>query len=177
MTACRTLRHEGELSYSQLSGAINGLSQEIAWAQITLAPGEYLHSNGTIIGMVQHVAVCKFMFGSTAFRGTEIRWRDCIERLETIGTSWVESLAYLEEAQQYWLSTWESLTDADLDGEYLHFRGVTWPGWKIIATVIQHDAYHGGQINLLSSILTPTSIPPDLQLAEERKAVIDLPGW
>jgi len=177
MTACQALRHESEWFYSQLSGALNGFSEEIAWAQVSLAPGEYLHTNGTIIGIVQHVAVCKFMYGSTAFRETEVRWRHCIDRLETIGTSWEANLAYLAEAQVYWLASWESLTDADLDGEYLHFRGVKWPGWKIISMVNHHDAYHGGQVNLLSSVLTPTSIPPDLGLEDERKAVIELPGW
>ena len=177
MTATQALRHESEWFYSLLSESITGLSEELAWAQVAPADGEYLHTNGTIIGIVQHIAVCKFIYGSTAFRDTEIRWRHCIDRLETIGTSWPDTLAYLAEAQKYWLSTWESLTDADLANEYLHFRGDKRPAWRLIATVSHHDAYHGGQITLLSSTLTPTSTPPDLQLEEERQAVINLPGW
>ena len=177
MTAIQALRHESEWFYQQLADSITGLSEELAWAKVMPAPGDYLHTNGTIIGIVQHIAACKFIYGSTAFRDTEIRWRHCIARLEKMGTSWPATVAYLAEAQRYWLSTWESLTDADLDDEYLHFRGDKRPAWRLIATVNHHDAYHGGQITLLSSTLAPTSTPPDLQLEEERQAVINLPGW
>ena len=177
MTGCVALRSESEWFYSQLTRSLEEVTEQLSWAQIPLAPNAYLHTNGTIIGIVQHIAVGKFMYGSTAFRGTEIRWRDCIGRLEAIGTSWEGTIAYLSEAQAYWLSTWPDLTDADLESEYLHFRGVKWPAWKIISMINHHDAYHGGQIGLLSSVLTPSPTPPDLCLDEERKAVFDLPGW
>ena len=177
MTSIQYLKNEAQWYYEQLQEALSGVSEHKAWASVSLMPDEYLHSNGTIIGIVQHMAVGKFIYGSIAFRGSEIRWRDCMDRLEKIGTSWNETLAYLDEAHAYWLASWESLAEEDLDADFLHFRGDRRPGWKIIATVIHHDGYHAGQIALLAASLAPTSVPPDLQLDEERALLMELPSW
>lgn len=171
------MREQAAWGYSQLKSILQEVPEELAWAQVTLAPGAYLHTNGTMIGMVQHMAVCKIMYGSTAFRDTEIRWSNCFDQLEVLGASWDRNLTYLEEAHQYWLSTWKDLTDADLDRQVPHFRGVLWPAWKVVAGVIHHDIYHGAQIALLGSVLTPVSVPPDLRLDDERASCRDLPGW
>src|SRR5690606_41705623 len=34
------------------------------------------------------------------------------------------------------------------------------PTWKLIATVVQHDQYHAGQIHMQRAILAPSSTPP-----------------
>ena len=177
MTACHALKEEAGMAFAQLSGILAEVPEGLSWAQIKLAPGSWLNTNGTIIGMIQHVAVCKFMYGSTAFRETEMRWRTCFDQLEAMGASWQANLDYLAEAHQYWLSTWANLKDSDLDSNFTHFRGVKWPGWKVIETVTQHDVYHAGQVALLASALVSTDQPPDLRLDEERKCVMDLPGW
>jgi uncharacterized damage-inducible protein DinB len=117
------------------------------------------------------------MYASHAFRATETRWRHCMDRLDKIDTKWDESRAYLAEAHEYWMAAWAGLTDADLDKPHEHFRGREWPGWKVITTVIQHDVYHAGQVAVFAAALVPTDTPPDMRLAEERKQLLDLPGW
>ena len=92
MTACDVLKEEAKLAYTQLSEILEPISEGQAWAMVPLAPGEYLHTNDAIIGMVQHITVCKVMYASHAFRGTETRWRECMDRLEAIGTSGTASV-------------------------------------------------------------------------------------
>ena len=177
MLACATLRHEAELAYEELDQALREIPETIAWAQIPVQPGAYLHTNGTILGLVQHLAVCKIIYGSTAFDSQRYRWRDCFARLEDIGTSWRANLDYLAEAHSYWMASWAELKDADLGRKFNRFNSQQWSAWKLIATVTQHDAYHGGQIVLLGTVLPPATEPPDMKLDEERKYVIDLPTW
>lgn len=177
MQAIGVLKNEAALAYAQLQEALATVTEPLSWAKTPLSEGAYLHTNGTILGMVQHIAVCKFIYGSAAFRSLDVRWRACFDRLEAIGTSWAENLAYLEEAHEYWMNSWSNLRDEELDAEYMRFSGEMWPGWKLIATVTQHDTYHGGQIALLSSILSPADTPPDMDLDGERKYVVDLPTW
>jgi hypothetical protein len=177
MNACHALRQEAALSHKLLTDTLSDISEPLSWAQIQVLPPAYLHTNGTIIAIVQHIAVCKIIYGSTAFRSTEIRWRDCFDRLEAIATSWEGTRAYLEEAHQYWMSTWSDLQDDELEDEKKRFDHALWPAWKLIATVTHHDGWHGGQIALLASVLEPTDQPPDLKLDEERQYVKDLPTW
>src|SRR5579863_6377329 len=101
MTACQVLREDADMAYSQLTGSLEGVSEGLAWATLPLAPEAWLNTNATVIGMTQHIAVCKFMYGSTAFRDTEVRWRDCMARLEAIGVNWEANYAYLAEAHTY----------------------------------------------------------------------------
>ncbi|HWA82989.1 MAG TPA: DinB family protein [Fimbriimonadaceae bacterium] len=177
MRAVHAIREEAVLAFEQVERAVEGIGEAKAWACLGLQPGEFLHTNGSILAIVQHLAVCKVIYGSAAFRSLEIRFRDTHARLEAIETSWPASLDYLQEAHRYWMESWQDLQDGDLERECLHFSGKMWPAWKIIATVTQHDAYHAGQISLLASALAPTDQPPDLDLEGEKKYVIDLPTW
>ena len=177
MNACQALREEATLSYKRLTDTLAEISEPLSWAQIHVVPPAYIHTNGTIIGIVQHITACKFMYGSAAFRATEIRWRDCFDRLEAVGTSWEGTLAYLDEAHAYWMSTWSELPDDELEDEKKRFDHALWPAWKLIATMTHHDGWHGGQIAMLGSVLLPTDVPPDMKLDEERRCVKDLPTW
>ncbi len=139
--------------------------------------GEYLHTNGSVIGIVQHIAGCKFIYGSAAFRNLDVRFRDILVRLRAIGTSWPETLKYLDEAQEYWMASWKDLSSEELSQERMRFSGKFHPTWEIIATVTQHDAHHLGQIAMLASVLAPTSEPPDMLFDQEEKAMCDLHAW
>ncbi|HVT12107.1 MAG TPA: DinB family protein [Fimbriimonadaceae bacterium] len=177
MQTVQVLREEAALAFEQVTEALEGVDEPKAWARVEPQPGTYLHTNGSILGIVQHLAVCKVIYGSAAFRSLEIRFRDTHARLEGIGTSWQASLDYLHEAHRYWMASWQELEDGDLIRECMHFSGKMWPAWKILAVVTQHDAYHAGQLALLGSALAPTNQPPDLDLEGEKKYVIDLPTW
>src|SRR5579862_3686602 len=127
MRCVEVMRLEADLAYEALESACAGISELVAWATIGVQEGEYLHTNGSIIGIVQHIAVCKVMYGSTGFRKTEVRWRDAIARIEAIGTSWKGSRDYLAEAHRYWLDSWSDLEDPS--AEFPHFRGSLMPAW------------------------------------------------
>ena len=86
MNTVQVLRNQADHEFASLIEALDGVRQEHSWAVALLKPGEHMHNNGSIIGIVQHVATCKVMYGSAAFRNLEIRWRDVVARLEVIGS-------------------------------------------------------------------------------------------
>src|SRR4051794_12129905 len=88
------LRHQADFAWTELLGALEGISQEQAWGMITLQPGEYLHTEGSIQSIVLHIAGCKFLYGSCAFRKTEVRWRDVVARFEEFWPDWEAVKAY-----------------------------------------------------------------------------------
>lgn len=179
MQAVQVLRNEAEMAYADLRELLDGVSEKKSWAVI---PGcgddnEYLHTDGTIHGIILHIATCKMMYASLAFRKGEIRWRDCAERLDAFEPSWDAALAYLDEAQHYWMNSWQSLEDADLEREVLHFSGKQWPTWKIIRMQNYHDAYHGGQIAVLRYAVRETDTYPPSSAEDIRKYCASLPNW
>lgn len=122
MTAVEVMRREGEMAYKEVLDAIEGVSQEQAWARLLPATDDYLHSDGSIFGLVLHIACGKFMYGSAGFRDKEIRWRDLAEQVEAFEPDWARAKEYLAKSQEYWLSTWADLTEEDLEKPVPNFR-------------------------------------------------------
>lgn len=177
MDAVELLKAESELAYADLLSALDGVSERQAWAILPNNGPDYLHTDASIHGIALHIASCKFMYGSIGFRDTEIRWRECAERIESFEPSWEPAMAYLEESQKYWTSSWASLTDSDLEEERPHFSGKNWPAWKLIRMVTYHDAYHAGQIAVLRYGVGESEKPP-LSVAEDiRKYCAELVSW
>jgi uncharacterized damage-inducible protein DinB len=160
MNHIQLLRLQAEQAYTELTDTLRDVSQPHAWAVTPLEGCGYLHTSGSILEIVQHLATCKVMYGSAAFRDLAVRWPDCAARLDAIGADWQKNLAYLQESQDAWLGCWSSL-EAD---ELLRLRstnwGEQWPTWRIISTITHHDAYHAGQIALLHASLPAASVPP-----------------
>lgn len=171
------LIEQSSLTYRELREAARGADEPTAWARLPAAGDEYLHTDGSIQGIVLHAATSKVMYASQAFRDLEIRWRDLADRLAGFEPNWAAALDYLDEAQDYWLGAWGHLTDDDLDREVLHFSGRLWPAWKIIATVVAHDSYHAGQVAMLRYAVSPTTSPPELVAEDIRTHCSSLPGW
>ena len=142
---------------------------------ISLLPGEYLHSEGCIQSIVLHLAGCKFIYGSAAYRNLEIRWRDVVARLESFWPDWEATKDYMREAHDYWLASWAEETDPERP--VMRFDGQMWPSWKILTTVIQHDSYHAGQIQIFRATVAPSSTPPPAEGDLWRKYCGDLPTW
>jgi hypothetical protein len=158
MTTAEVLRNDGDEAFNQLLSSIEGLTTEQSWGRLALQPGEYMHTEGSIYSNVMHVVGGKFMYGSAAYRGNEIRWTPLLDRLEAIWTDWEKAKALLFEAQEYWLDSWKDETDF---GRIVKTNwGADWPSWKVIWTVTQHDSYHAGQIHLLRTTTVPSSVPP-----------------
>ena len=177
MTAVELLKAESDLAYAELLTALDGVTEEQAWAILPNLGPDYLHTDASIHGIALHIASCKFMYGSIGFRHTEIRWRECADRIETFEPSWAPALTYLEESQKYWKASWENLFDSQLEEEFPHFSGKTWPARKLIRTVTQHDIYHAGQIAVIRYGIGESDKPP-LSVAEDiRKYCAELPDW
>ncbi|HEV8456424.1 MAG TPA: DinB family protein [Gemmatimonadales bacterium] len=160
MKAIDLLLLETEQAYRELTDTLQGISEGHAWAVPPQDGPGYLHTSGSILEIVQHIATCKVMYGSAAFRDTAVRWRDCAARLDAIGADWQQNLAYLRESHDGWVACWSALGDDEL----LRLRstnwGEQWPTWRIISTISQHDTYHAGQIALLHASLPAVSVPP-----------------
>lgn len=177
MDAVELLKAESELAYADLLSALDGVSERQSWAILPNNGPDYLHTDASIHGIALHIASCKFMYGSVGFRHTEIRWRDCADRIETFEPSWPAALAYLEESQKYWMAAWDDIKNDELQQETARFSGELWPAWKVIRTMIYHDAYHAGQIAVLRYGMGESDKPP-LSVAEDiRKYCADEPSW
>lgn len=64
-------------------------------------------------------------------------------------TAWKNTLKHLEDSQQQWITYLKKLKLKDLDNIYLH-NGLTY--YEHIHGIMQHDAYHLGQIVLLAKL-------------------------
>jgi hypothetical protein len=170
-----TLLRLSDLAWDTLRESIDGLTQELAWASVELQPGEYLHSEGSILSQIAHVANGKIIYGSVGFRGTEVRWRELSPKIDSIWPNLDAVVAWLYEAHEYWMNSWAEVED--LEEERPRFNGAMVPGWKLIATEIHHDHYHAGQIQLQRAILAPSSTPPPPEGELWKKYCEGFPCW
>lgn len=170
-------RLEAEMAFDALLESLKDLTDAEAWAVAQIQEGQYLHTDGTVLSIIQHLACCRVMYASVAFRNIEYRWQDCVLRLKALDNSVAPNIAYLRECQEYWLASWVDVTDAEEDVERGTIWGKPWPTWKIIAAMTQHDTYHAGQITMLRSILPPTNIEPQSYIDNDIKYLIDSPYW
>ncbi len=178
MRAVELLKLQADYSFRQLEESFAGLTEGQAWAVMPPVTDEYLHTNGSIQSQVLHVAGCKFIYGSVGFRNSEIRWRDIVDQLDAFEPSWAAAQDFLRKAHGYWLESWMDLRDEDLAAEFPTFRGRTWPAWKIIHCVTDHDAYHSGQIAVERFALKGESpVPPPTEADDLRRCCAELPSW
>ena len=151
---------QSEVAYAELNKSIDGLDEQGSWRRLAPLEGDYLHSDGSILGQVTHVAGGKVLYASAGFNKFETRLRDVTERTIQIGSNWKEAKQYLEESHAYWLAAISNLGDRSLDDTVPTKWGDSWPIWKIIDTVTSHDHYHAGQIALTRAVAPVTQDPP-----------------
>ena len=177
-TLVELLRLEEDQAHQQVMDALDGVTEKEAWAMPKLEGRAVLHSDGSILSIVQHLATCEVMYASAAFRQGEVRWHACARKLEELGADWDQNLAYLAESHSYWVESWRMLPDGDLLQPRQTNWGEDWPTWRIISTISQHASYHAGQISLLRAILPPTDQPPALRQVDAiRRYLRDSPYW
>ena len=177
MNAVDLLRKQAEAAFNEVMTALDGVTQGQAWAVLPQGGPDYLHSDATIHGITLHVATAKVIYGSVAFRGSEVRWRDLAEELDTFEPTWTSAMEYFKASHQYWLETWAGVTDVDLEKEVPHFSGKMWPVWKVVNTVTQHESYHAGQIAVLRYAIGESDDPPPSVAEDIRKYCRELPSW
>lgn len=175
METITLLQEQAAVHYLDLWEAITDLSEEQAWAQIQCQPDQYLHTEGSILSIVAHIASCKYVYGGYSLRAGEYRWRDMVARLDEFWPDWDAAKGFLADSQEYWMSTWDENTD--LSAEVEHFQGRPTPVWKIISTVNSHDVYHCGQIQMIASTVAPSASPPTSETAEWKVHCEPLPSW
>ncbi len=116
----------------------------------------WLPPNGgrSIFDIVQHVGECKYVYDSHAFGDGSMRWdRPATVLTIDIRQTPAEIIEWLRQGQQPLRDHVAALQD---DGELLAPRKANWgeeyqTRW-LINTMIQHDLYHGGEINHIRSL-------------------------
>lgn len=175
MTDREILLKQAEFAYQELLDSVKDVTQSQAWSVLPNLGAEEINTDGSIQGIVLHIAVCKYMYGSIGFKQSEIRWNHCATEVESFEPNWEAALTYLQSSQNYWMESWKDLKDFEL--MYPHFRGKEWSASRLIQMVTHHDSYHAGQINLLRYAVQSSSIRPPSVAEDIRLYCPDLPDW
>ena len=177
MDTIELLRAKAEEAFGQLLTAIDGVDQPLSWAVIPMREGEYLHSNGSILTIVQHVAGSKLMYASSGFLNGQIRFREIADFYEAIGSDWAASVEELKRSHEVWMQSWAGITADDLEQLRPYHSGREIPIWRFLTVMEQHDAYHAGQIEVLKVSLTGTDVEPPSTAEDMRQYCSELPLW
>ena len=106
----------------------------------------------TIGWRLAHLADCKIMYHEWAFGPGRLTWPE----LAAPATA-ADALARLEEGQRRLRAALAGLGDQELDGLRWTNWGERWPAWRVLWTMIDHDAHHGGEIGCLRDLYRVTA--------------------
>ena len=105
----------------------------------------------SIGAIVHHVGVCKLMYENHAFGDAALTWESVEPDPSTVGEP-SAALDWLRAAHACLRASVAALDDAELlvprRANWGELRETRW----LIATLIQHDLYHAGEINHLRSL-------------------------
>lgn len=177
MSPIQLLKENAEFAFKEVMIALDGVTEGQAWAVLPERGTDYLHTDGSIHGIVYHMAGVKWMYGSICFRDTEIRWRDIAEQIERIEPSWQGAVDYLVAAHQYWMASWADFPEDRLEEMRPTNFKQDWPAWKMIRLMNQHDSYHAGQIAVFRYASPESQIHPPSCAEDVRKSCQDSKAW
>jgi hypothetical protein len=106
----------------------------------------------TIGWRLVHLADCKVMYHEWAFGPRRLSFAD----LAAPATA-AAALARLEEGQARLRGALAALGDDELDGPRWTNWGERWPAWRVLWTMVDHDAHHGGEIGCLRDLYRVTA--------------------
>ena len=138
-----------------LDDAFEGGRWHSLLGNLTEVPGadwETVPSGGSrsVRSIAQHVGECKRMYESHAFGDGKLSWNQFSRDLSATPEKAVE---FLRESQDRLRKSVAALRE---DVELTRLRKTNWGEMKetrwIIATLIQHDHYHAGEINHIRSL-------------------------
>ena len=95
---------------------------------------------------------CKVIYSEWAFGPRRLTFPD----LAAPATA-ADALARLEEGQRRLRADLAGLGDDQLDGPRWTNWGERWPAWRVLWTMIDHDAHHGGEIGCLRDLYRVTA--------------------
>jgi hypothetical protein len=106
----------------------------------------------TIGWRLVHLADCKLLYHEWAFGPRRLRFPD----LAAPATA-AEALARLEAGQGLLRAALAGLDDEGLDGPRWTNWGERWPAWRVLWTMVDHDAHHGGELGCLRDLYRVTA--------------------
>lgn len=160
MSRIELLQEQAEEAFQTLVESIEGVDQAQSWAVLPNLGPDYLHSDGSIHGLVHHCAGCKRVQASIAFQNAEYRWNDLYEATKAIEPDWEKAVAFLHESHQYWLQSWRDLKDEELELMVPTNYKQDKTAYEMIRIMTNHDIYHAGQIAVLRYGVGPSDTPP-----------------
>jgi hypothetical protein len=122
----------------------------------SVTPGHWLWvppgGSRSIRDIIGHVGSCKLMYENHAFGDASLSWEHpLVSGVDVLGDA-ASAVAWLREGHARLRGSVASLGDADL----VQARRTNWGEMKetrwIIATMIQHDLYHAGEINHIRAL-------------------------
>jgi len=105
----------------------------------------------TIAWRLVHLADCKLVYHEWAFGRRELTFPDLAAPATAAGAT-----TRLAEGQQRLRSALVGLDDHELDTPRWTNWGERWPAWRILGTMIDHDAHHGAEIGCLRDLYRAT---------------------
>ncbi|MDQ3735351.1 MAG: DinB family protein [Actinomycetota bacterium] len=162
-------------AYARLSRRLEGLSdEEYLWEPVSggwsIRPStdgrwaaEYVFPDPepppftSIAWRLLHIADCKLMYHEYAYGAATLTFPDLEAPRHAVAA--IERLAEGQQLLRHDLTGLES--DAALDAEVNTNWGEPWPAWRIFWTMIEHDAWHGGEIGTMRDLYRNRSaVPP-----------------
>ena len=105
----------------------------------------------TIGWRLVHIADCKVMYHEWAFGRRTLTWPDLVAPATA-----ADAITRLEEGQGLLRAAAQGLGDDELDQPRWTNWGERWPAWRILWTMIDHDAHHGAEIGCLRDLYRVT---------------------
>ena len=137
---------EGNGEHSLLANLRNLPNDDLRWVPES--------GNRFAFEILEHVGECKYVYENHAFGDGSMRW-DRPGSIPSVGTEATkdEIIAWLRAGQR---RLKESLAALDDDSELLARRRANWgqayeTRW-LISVMIEHDLYHGGEINHIRAL-------------------------
>ena len=152
------MRSRAELAAHTITAARDGLSANVRG--LTIA--EALQAGGgyrSILGMLKHTAAWSHVYHLYAFDAAPVHWaqmswpRGLRDTIEPTQAYLDEVIAWLDASYAQWTRDLAPLADDAFDAPYRCHWGATAPLFDIVTMIVNHTAYHTGEINAVLSII------------------------
>jgi uncharacterized damage-inducible protein DinB len=115
---------------------------------------EWIPAGGdrSIREIVEHIGVCKLMYDNHAFGDAALTWDHALVQGESALSDIASAIEWLRNCHAQIRGSVAALTDDELSHPRRSHAGTYKETRWLIATVIEHDLYHSGEINLIRSL-------------------------
>jgi len=107
--------------------------------------------------IVEHLGLCKLMYENHAFGDGTLRWDQPLIEDESVLATIPSAIEWLRSCNAIWRQSVAALSDHDLSQPRKTNWGETIETRWIIATMLEHDLYHAGEINFIRSRHNPAA--------------------